>query len=243
MHIIKLPAIDSTNSYLKELTTKQSVENFTVVVAENQTNGRGQRGANWEVESGKNLTFSVLIKDVLLSFEEVFNLNVVVAVSLFQTFSNLKIPNLSIKWANDILADKKKVCGILIENQFKSNSEILSVIGIGINVNQENFENLPQASSLKKISGQEWNKDEVLLTFLNQFQNNINLYKNEGAKYFWEVYHENLFKKNMPMAFENAQNDKFMGIIKQVLPNGLLQIQLEDDSLQLFDIKEVKMLY
>lgn len=243
MHIIKLSAIDSTNSYLKELITKQTVENFTVVLAENQTNGRGQRGANWEVESGKNLTFSILIKDVLLSFEEVFNLNVVVAVSLFQTFSNLKIPNLSIKWANDILADKKKVCGILIENQFKSNSEILSVIGIGINVNQENFENLPQASSLKKISGQEWKKDEVLLTFLNQFQNNINLYKNEGAKYFWEVYHENLFKKNIPMAFENAQNDKFMGIIKQVLPNGLLQIQLEDDSLQLFDIKEVKMLY
>lgn len=243
MHIIKLPAIDSTNSYLKELTTKQSVENFTVVVAENQTNGRGQRGANWEVEGGKNLTFSVLIRDVLLSFEEVFNLNVVVAVSLFQTFSNLKIPNLTIKWANDILADKKKICGILIENQFKSNSEIFSVIGIGINVNQENFSNLPQASSLKKISGSEWNKEEVLLTFLNQFQNNINLYKNEGATYFWEVYHENLFKKNVPMAFENSKNIKFMGIIKQVLPNGLLQIELEDDSLQLFDIKEVKMLY
>ncbi|CAM4419416.1 biotin--[acetyl-CoA-carboxylase] ligase [Flavobacterium terrigena] len=243
MHIIKLPAIDSTNSYLKELTTKQTVDNFTVVVAENQTNGRGQRGANWEVENGKNLTFSVLIKDVLLNFEEVFNLNVVVAVSLFQTFSNLKIPNLAIKWANDILADKKKICGILIENQFKSNSEILSIIGIGINVNQENFSNLPQASSLKNISGQEWSKEEVLLTFLNQFQNNINLYKNEGAKYFWEVYHENLFKKNVPMAFENASETKFMGIIKQVLPNGLLQIELEDDSLQLFDIKEVKMLY
>ena len=91
MHIIKLPAIDSTNSYLKELTAKQTVENFTVVVAENQTNGRGQRGANWEVESGKNLTFSVLIKDVLLNFEEVFNLNVVVAVSLFQTFSNYRL--------------------------------------------------------------------------------------------------------------------------------------------------------
>lgn len=243
MHIIKLSAIDSTNSYLKELTSKQTVENFTVVVAENQTNGRGQRGANWEVEGGKNLTFSVLIKDVLLNFEEVFNLNVVVAVSLFQTFSNLKIPNLAIKWANDILADKKKICGILIENQFKSNSEILSVIGIGINVNQENFINLPQASSLKKISGLEWNKDEVLLTFLNQFQNNINLYKNEGANYFWEVYHENLFKKNVPMAFEDNSNTKFMGIIKQVLANGLLQIELEDDSLKLFDIKEVKMLY
>lgn len=243
MHIIKLSAIDSTNSYLKELTAKQTVENFTVVVAENQTNGRGQRGANWEVEEGKNLTFSVLVKDVLLNFDEVFNLNVVVAVSLFQTFSNLKIPSLAIKWANDILADKKKICGILIENQFKSNSEILSVIGIGINVNQENFSNLPQASSLKNISGSDWNKDEVLLVFLNQFQNNINLYKNEGANYFWEAYHENLFKKNVPMAFENSSGVKFMGIIKQVLPNGLLQIELEDDSLQLFDIKELKMLY
>lgn len=243
MHIIKLGAIDSTNSYLKELTAKQTVENFTVVVAENQTNGRGQRGANWEVESGKNLTFSVLIKDVLLSFDEVFNLNVVVAVSLFQTFSNLRIPNVTIKWANDILADKKKICGILIENQFKSNSEILSIIGIGINVNQENFSNLPQASSLKNISGQEWHKEEILLTFLNQFQNNINLYKNDGANYFWEIYHENLFKKNTPMAFEDNSNTKFMGIIKQVLSNGLLQIELEDDSLQLFDIKEVKMLY
>lgn len=243
MHIIKLNAIDSTNSYLKELTAKQTVENFTVVVAENQTNGRGQRGANWEVENGKNLTFSVLVKDVLLSFDEVFNLNVVAAVSLFQAFSELRIPNLAIKWANDILADKKKICGILIENQFKSNSEILSIIGIGINVNQENFSNLPQASSLKNISGQEWSKEEVLLTFLNEFQNNINLYKNEGAAYFWEVYQENLFKKNMPMAFEDNSNAKFMGIIKQVLPNGLLQIELEDDSLQLFDIKEVKMLY
>ena len=97
MHIIKLSAIDSTNSYLKELITKQTVENFTVVLAENQTNGRGQRGANWEAESGKNLTFSILTKDILLSFEEVFNLNVVVAVSLFQTFSNLKIPNLTTK--------------------------------------------------------------------------------------------------------------------------------------------------
>lgn len=243
MHIIKLPAIDSTNSYLKELTTKQSVENFTIVVAENQTNGRGQRGANWEVESGKNLTFSVLVKEVLVNFEEVFNLNVVVVVSLFQTFSKLKIPNLAIKWANDILADKKKICGILIENQFKSNSEIFSVIGIGININQENFIHLPQASSLKLISGKEWNKEEVLLAFLNQFQKNINLYKNEGASYFWEVYHENLFKKNVPMAFEDTSNTKFMGIIKQVLPNGLLQIELEDDSLKLFDIKEVKMLY
>ena len=243
MHIIKLNAIDSTNSYLKELSAKQTVANFTVVVAENQTNGRGQRGTNWEVEDGKNLTFSVLIKDVLLNVEEVFNLNVIVAVSLFQTFDQLKISNLAIKWANDILADKKKICGILIENQFKSTSEILSIVGIGINVNQENFINLPQATSLKNCTNQEFNKDEILMLFLNQFQSNLNLYKNEGAAYFWNLYHENLFKKDAPMAFENADKVKFMGTIKQVLPNGLLQIEMENDTLQLFDIKELKMLY
>ncbi|WP_396181442.1 biotin--[acetyl-CoA-carboxylase] ligase [Flavobacterium sp.] len=243
MHIIKLNAIDSTNTYLKEMSAKQTVANFTVVVAENQTNGRGQRGANWEVQDGKNLTFSVLIKEVLLNVEEVFNLNVIVAVSLFQTFLQLKISNLAIKWPNDILADKKKICGILIENQFKSTSEILSIVGIGINVNQENFSNLPQASSLKNLAGQEFNKDEILLHFLNQFQSNLNLYKNEGGTYFWNFYHENLFKKNTPMAFENADKVKFMGIIKQVMPNGKVELELEDNTLQLFDIKELNMLY
>ena len=243
MHIIKLNAIDSTNSYLKELSAKQMVANFTVVIAENQTNGRGQRGANWEVENGKNLTFSVLIKDALLNVEGVFSLNVIVAVSLFQTLDQLKILNLAIKWPNDILADKKKICGILIENQFKSTSEIHSIVGIGINVNQENFINLPQASSLKNSSGKEFNKEEVLMMFLSQFQSNLALYKNEGGSYFWNLYHENLFKKDIPMAFENADKVKFMGSIKQVMPNGLLEIELEDDTLQLFDIKELKMLY
>ena len=81
------------------------------------------------------------------------------------------------------------------------------------------------------------------MLFLNQFQSNLSLYKKEGATYFWEMYHENLFKKNTPMAFENTDKVKFMGIIKQVLPNGLLELELEDDSLQLFDIKQLKMLY
>jgi BirA family biotin operon repressor/biotin-[acetyl-CoA-carboxylase] ligase len=81
------------------------------------------------------------------------------------------------------------------------------------------------------------------MLFLDQFQNNINLYKNEGAAYFWNSYHENLFKKDVPMVFEDISKAKFMGIIKQVTPNGLLQIELEDDTLQLFNIKELKMLY
>lgn len=243
MHIIKLSAIASTNDYLKELNTRQLVENFTVVVAENQTNGKGQRGTNWNTETGKNLTFSVLTKNILLNYEEIFHLNVIVAVAVFQTLEDLKIPEIKIKWANDILSEKKKICGILIENQIKSASEIISIIGIGLNINQENFENLPHASSLKKITGNEWNKEAILISLLAKLQQNINRYKNEGATFFWETYHKNLFKKDIPTAFEGKNGEKFMGIIRKVTPNGLLQIELEDDSLQLFDIKEVKMLF
>jgi BirA family transcriptional regulator, biotin operon repressor / biotin---[acetyl-CoA-carboxylase] ligase len=243
MTIIKLNAIDSTNTYLKNLCVAQFVDNFTIVITENQTNGKGQMGAVWETQIGKNLTFSILIKDLLISLHEIFNLNILVSISVFEALQELKIPDLSIKWANDILSDKKKIAGILIENVIKSDKEILSVVGIGLNVNQENFDNLPQASSLKNITQTEWNKDLVLKKIVNRLQSNYNLYKSNGEAILWKKYHQNLFKINVPMAFEDKNNTKFMGIIKQVLPNGLLQIETEDELLKNFDLKEIKMLY
>ena len=108
MNIIKLDATPSTNDFLKALLTNQFVENFTVVTAENQTSGRGQMGAKWEVESGKNLTFSVLVKDVLTEINSIFHLNVLVAVSIIEALEHFNIPNLAIKWPNDILAEHKR---------------------------------------------------------------------------------------------------------------------------------------
>lgn len=243
MHIIKLNAIDSTNSYLKQLSVKQYLDNLTVVLAEHQTAGRGQRGTEWQVESGKNLTFSVLVKNILRDFEEVFNLNVIVAVSLHQVFYNLKLTNLAIKWPNDILSEKKKIAGILIENQIKSDGEIVSIIGVGINVNQSNFDNLPQASSFLNLTQKEWDKDFVLTSFLKLFQFNINKYNSEGAKFFWDYYQSNLFKRNIPSVFEDTLGAKFMGKIREVTPHGLLEVELENDSIELFNIKDVKLLY
>lgn len=243
MHIIKLNAIDSTNSYLKQLSVQHYLENLTVVLAENQTAGRGQRGAEWHVEPGKNLTFSVLVKNVLRDFEEVFNLNVIVAVTLHQAFYNLKLTNLAIKWPNDILSEKKKIAGILIENQIKSDGEIVSIIGIGINVNQSNFENLPQASSFFNLTQKEWDTELILTTFLKLFQHNINKYNSEGAHFFWDYYQKALFRKNIPSVFENLNGVKFMGKIIRVTPHGLLEVELENDTFELFSIKDLKLLY
>jgi len=242
MNIIKLNAINSTNDYLKQLTATRHVEHFTLVVAENQTSGRGQMGAVWNVEAGKNLTFSVLVKDLLLEINEIFNLNVAVAVSIAQALETFNIPQLKIKWPNDILAGNKKVGGILIENSIKNNGEIYSIIGIGINVNQQNFDGLPKASSLAAVAGREFDKEAVMLAIANHLKQNIGSLLHKDTKMLWNCYHQMLFKKDVPMPFDK-NGAQFMGIIQGVTGNGSLRVLLADDSIAEYTIKEVQLLY
>jgi len=243
MNIIKLDAINSTNDYLKGLLQRQFVENFTIVTAENQTDGKGQMGSKWNVQAGKNLTFSVLVKDLLLEVNHIFHLNVAVAVSIIEALSFLEIKELAIKWPNDILAGGKKIGGILIENSLKSDGEIFSIIGIGINVNQQNFENLPKASSLSILLKREINKEAVLISIVECLTRNVSLILNKNTDSLWEKYHSCLYKKGIPMPFENLKGNKFMGIISGVDQSGKLQLVLEDDSVESYEIKEIKMLY
>lgn len=243
MNIIKLDAINSTNDYIKMLLARQFVENFTIVSAENQTSGRGQMGSAWDVEGGKNLTFSVLVRDLLIEINQIFHLNVAVAVSIIEALSFYEIKELSIKWPNDILAEGKKIGGILIENSIKSNGEIFSIVGIGLNVNQKNFENLPKASSLSVLKNQEFEKQEIFASVLQNLGRNISLVMNGNTEQIWDKYHQFLYKKGVPMPFENAQNEKFMGIIQGVSQSGKLEVKVDNEAIKSFEIKEVKMLY
>lgn len=243
MNIIKLDAINSTNDYLKGLLQKQFVENFTIVTAENQTNGRGQMGSQWSVEEGKNLTFSVLVKDLLLEINHIFHLNVAVAVSIIEALSFLEIKDLAIKWPNDILAEGKKIGGILIENSIKSDGEIFSVVGIGLNVNQKDFQNLPKASSISILKNTDFDKQEVLVSVLQNLGRNISMVMNKNTEPIWKEYHSYLYKKDIPMPFEDKEGKKFMGIIKGVDKGGKLRVELEDASVKSYEIKEIMMLY
>ena len=139
MNIIKLNAIDSTNSYLKNNAIKNNFESFTVVVAEKQTDGRGQLGTVWESDQGKNLTFSVLIKFLDFKITQQFYLSMAVSLGVLRVLKSQFIYNFHIKWPNDILAENNKVAGILIENSIVGSFIKNSVIGIGLNVNQTNF--------------------------------------------------------------------------------------------------------
>ncbi len=243
MNLIKLDAIDSTNDFLKEMSRRQIVENFTIVTAKNQTKGKGQMGATWETESGKNLIISILIKEVLKDIDEIFHLNVAIALSVIKTLEPLHLPKLSIKWPNDIMAENKKIGGILIENSFKSDNRIESIIGIGLNINQINFDNLPKASSLYLLKEKEFDVNEILESLFFQIKKQSSLLLSNQHDFLWKEYHKNLFKLNTPIAFSDHQNNQFMGIIQGVNYEGKLEVLLNDDSVKTFGVKEIQMLF
>jgi len=242
MQLIKLDAIDSTNEFLKGLSNNQVLENFTVVTAENQTNGKGQMGAVWDSEPGKNLIMSILVSGFVVGINQIFKINIVVSVSIIQVLEDFNIPELSIKWPNDIMSYNKKIGGILIENSIKSDGSINSIVGLGLNVNQINFENLPKASSLAVICNTTFDKEEILLKIIENLKQNVELWFH-NSDYFWSFFANKLFKKGIPMPFEDQNQQNFMGIIQGVSPIGKLEILLEDDSISEFDIKEIQMLY
>lgn len=242
MKVIKLDAIDSTNEFLKGLSKKQELESFTVVSAERQTKGKGQMGALWSSEAGKNLVMSVLVKGFLSGIDQLFNLNIVFSLAVIEVLESINIPNLSVKWPNDIMSYNKKIGGILIENSIKSDGTIISIVGLGLNVNQIDFENLPKASSLALICSTTFDKEEILFKIVEKLDRNIQSW-NQNSDSLWSEYINKLFKKGIPMPFSDINKNHFMGIIQGVSAIGKLQIMLENGSISEFDIKEIQLLY
>jgi len=242
MRIIKLSATDSTNTYLRKLSVDESINDYTCIVTEHQTKGRGQMGTIWSSEAGKNLVFSVFKDCKALKMDHTFFISVLTSLSILASLRKMNIPNLSIKWPNDILSDKKKICGILIENIIKNNKLNSSIIGIGINVNQTKFENLPNATSLKLLTGRNFNRDELLIFILNELKSNFNAFSTEKIELLKKNYESHLFRINKPSTFKDVKGQTFPGYIKGITNSGKLNVLLEDEIIQEFDLKEISLL-
>lgn len=243
MHIIKLNAIDSTNAYLKRMSMTGEAQDGMVVVAKFQTHGKGQMGTVWTSQDAKNLTFSVF-KDVsFINIDHQFYISMVVSLAVYHALNRLGIQHIKVKWPNDILSDNKKIAGILIENVIKLNVITGSIIGIGLNVNQTDFKNLPSASSLLLLTGQVHDLDEVLNVILKQFDVYFDLLKNNQLEVIKTAYESYLFRKNKPSTFRNAAGALFLGYIVGVSESGCLLIRIENNIIKSFDFKEVSLLY
>ena len=239
MSIIKLNATDSTNAYLKELALSQPLEDFTVVSTESQLKGRGQMGSEWISDKGKNLTISILKRFKEFYVDNQFDLNCVVSLAIYDVLSELLVPNLSVKWPNDILSGKQKICGILIENILRGKFLHMAILGIGLNVNQIDFGKVERASSLKLLLGANFNLDELTDEILNKLKS----YFKVPPKDLRNKYTSLLFRKDKPSTFEGFGNKKFIGFIRTVDEAGKLVVELEDSVINKFDLKEVKLLY
>ncbi len=243
MRIIKLNAIDSTNSYLRDLSAKEQLEDMTVVVTKTQKKGRGQRDALWESESGKNLTISVFKRIHGLNVESGFYVSMATSLAIVTTLKKVQIPKLKVKWPNDILSENKKICGILIENIAKQKKINAAIIGIGLNVNQTRFRNLPQASSLKAISGTTFNLDELLNYLLQNLETYLDKIKAGKKQEIREAYEKLLYRKGKPSTFQNLQGDLFPAFIKGIDEYGNLRLLMEDDVEQAFELKQIKLMF
>jgi BirA family biotin operon repressor/biotin-[acetyl-CoA-carboxylase] ligase len=243
LKIIKLSAIDSTNSFLKEMASSSTVENFTVVVTENQIKGRGQQGSTWESEVGKNLIFSVFVVFDALNVLDKKYLSYAVSLAVFEVLQQENIPRIAIKWPNDILSANKKIGGILIENSLKGSKISSSVIGIGLNVNQTRFSStLEKASSLKLTSNRTFNLEQLLEDMVVSLQSKIALLNTKDFSSLESSYLRVLYKKNTPTMFKDRKGALFMGIIRGISMDGKLQVELEDEMLREFGIKDISLL-
>lgn len=243
MHLIKLDATDSTNAYLRRLVLSTTPEDYTVIAAKQQSQGRGQMGTQWQSEAGKNLTFSLLRRDLNLNVQQGFVLNICVSLAIYTVLKHIQVPHLSIKWPNDILSGRSKICGTLIENKVQGKEIITSIIGIGLNVNQLTFDNLQNVSSLHLLLGKAFELDTLLYGIVDALKTIFLEREKTGDRPLWDAYESALFRKGKPSTFENTVGERFDGKISGVTKNGKLIISCEDAVSKTFDLKEVRLLY
>jgi len=241
MNIIKLDAIDSTNDYLKNLLTDKCVDNYTIITTKFQKKGKGQMGSAWESEASKNLMCSVYLSNSIIKLTDQFIINILVCLAIKKSLNKFNVPQLSVKWPNDIMSGKTKICGVLIENIIKNNSIQDIIIGIGLNVNQTEFINLPNAISLKMINGMHYNIDEILFEIINDIKFYYKLLENGKQLELCKQYKNSLYRINKPSMFLLANKKLVSGYIMGVNELGMLIIQMEDDVERTFGIKEISL--
>ena len=238
--VIFLTDCHSTNDELSGLLKKGDQQEGLVIHTDCQKSGKGQRGNIWLGEPGKNVLLSVLLKPTYLKISDQHMLNVAVGLSVIRSVARyLPDERLKLKWPNDILVDNKKICGILVENSLKGNILEHSVVGIGINLNQQAF-GLPNATSLGILTGKEYDRENFIENLLIDIEHFLLKLKNGQKTLLLQLYHEKLYLKDKKSSFRDDQGE-FDGTILGIDNTGKLIISREK-GFHSYGIKEVQFL-
>lgn len=232
-----LPECHSTNDKAIQLIKEKKAHEGTIIVCDHQTHGKGQRGNSWMTQKGLNLTFSIILCPSFMDISEQFYLNMAVSNSirtLFQEYTHM----LKVKWPNDLIVPEYgKLGGVLIENTFSGERWEFAVVGIGININQLEFES-SKATSLARITGNQFDLRELFRLLVTQIeQGYLKLRRGKWAEIKSEYLHH-LYLKDQKSRFKDARGE-FEGLIAGISKDGKLEIELENGEMELFGSKEI----
>lgn len=239
-----LDETDSTNSYLMGLLQAQpDLPSLYSVAALDQTAGRGQRGNTWATTRGLNLTFSFVLRPARLEANAQYAVSEYASLGLIKTIARY-LPltdqaKLSIKWPNDIYYEGRKLAGILIEHSITAGLIDYSIIGIGLNLNEELFpDHLPNPISLKQITGKTYDLAEVHAGLMKRYKfMREELHLGRYAEVH-RAYMRRLYRREGVHAYHDASG-AFVASIRDVLPSGHLVLERIDGSLSTYAFKEV----
>ena len=222
--VFKLESVDSTNNFAANLINEGLADNGAVVMADFQTNGRGQRSNSWESDAGMNLTASFIYFPANLTLSEVIQINWWVSLGVINCLNGMGI-KAKIKWPNDIYVDDCKLGGVLIETTNQSNTVKSVIIGVGINLNQTVF-NRQNATSIKKLRGTFTKTEDVLWMLCDS----LTRYENELGDYnlLKESYENYLYRLREKSSFQLG-NQRVEGEIIGVSAQGQLEIKIAEE--------------
>lgn len=227
--IIELDTIDSTNNYAMRLIDADTAQPGLTITAREQTQGKGQRGRTWQDNAGQSLLMSIIVEPVH-SLERQFLFNVAATVAITEVLQK-KCENcdIRIKWPNDIIVNDKKAGGVLIENVIRGNRWAYSIIGLGLNVLQEDMPAaLPYATSLYLENRQSFDIRMLRLDLRTDILKN--LYDGDDET-LMRQYNQYLYRRGQLQRFTDELTE-WEALINGVNAEGQLVVQLTDGSMQ-----------
>jgi BirA family biotin operon repressor/biotin-[acetyl-CoA-carboxylase] ligase len=229
--------LDSTNLEAQRLLAEGPVENGLTILALEQTHGRGQMGRTWIAEAGYHLSMTIIYLPERMDPAELSTLGMKISLGITEAIQALDA-NLHplIKWPNDIYVKDHKLCGILIENSLSGGRVQHSIIGIGLNVNEDSFPpEIPNAVSLHLLTGKKYNLQDVAVVIrihvLNMLETNAPLWKAR--------FDQCVFGKEKIYSFTSGDLT-FKARVTGVSDEGHLQLVTDSGEQKSFKSHEVK---
>ncbi|MEB2786187.1 biotin--[acetyl-CoA-carboxylase] ligase [Algoriphagus persicinus] len=232
-----LPECHSTNDIALNLVRHNQAAEGSIIICQNQTQGKGQRGNVWQSAAGQNLTFSLVLRPDFMDISEQFYLNMAVSNSIRRLLQEY-VPHLEVKWPNDLIVPEfGKIGGILIENTFSGKEWEYAIVGIGLNINQRGFDS-PNAASIRSIAGSQFNLEEMFRLLITQLEQGYIQLKKGKWKEIKGEYLMHLYRMES-WANYLSNGEQFSGKIVGITADGKLEVESENGEIAVFGLKEI----